>query len=220
MCIAVASPVVVGFVAMTTSVTPSALDARVELGELQVLGIDAVDRRQRAAEHVVATAELVRALDGMTSPASSTTQMTVGSRRASSQIVQRGPSARLKQISHGPISALTSRIASDSAMASSSVLRRMWKARRCAVRAPMPGSLPSSVMRRWTGGACSVYLVFCARRAARLGAPREAAGQPAAPRGRPPPSPPSASSIEFGSMSPMPPPILEAASSSPGAAPR
>src|SRR5689334_24016070 len=35
----------------------------VELGELEVLGLDAVDRRQRAAEHVVAAAVLVRALD-------------------------------------------------------------------------------------------------------------------------------------------------------------
>ena len=37
--------------------------AAVELGDLQVLGVDAVDRRQRAAEHVVAPAVLVRALD-------------------------------------------------------------------------------------------------------------------------------------------------------------
>ena len=114
--------------------------------------------------------------------------MTVGSRRASSQIVQRGPSARLKQISQGRMSALTSRIASERALASSSVLRRMWKARRCAVRAPMPGSRPSSVMRRWTGGACSVYLFFCARRAARLGAP------PGSPPGIPPPPPGGADS--------------------------
>src|SRR4051794_32628629 len=39
------------------------LDAAVELGHLEVLGVDAVDRRQRAAEHVVAAGELVRALD-------------------------------------------------------------------------------------------------------------------------------------------------------------
>ena len=37
--------------------------AGVELGDLQVVGIDPVDRRQRAAEHVVAARELVRALD-------------------------------------------------------------------------------------------------------------------------------------------------------------
>ena len=63
---AVASPVVVGFVARTTSRIGSLGrldDARVELGDLQVLGVDAVDRRQRAAEHVVAPAVLVRALD-------------------------------------------------------------------------------------------------------------------------------------------------------------
>ena len=63
MCSAVASPVVVGLVASTTSRTSPAVDARVELGDLEVLGVDAVDRRQRAAEHVVAAAELVRALD-------------------------------------------------------------------------------------------------------------------------------------------------------------
>ena len=63
MCSAVASPVVVGFVASTTSLIAAGSDPRVELGDLQVLGVDAVDRRQRAAEHVVAAAVLVRALD-------------------------------------------------------------------------------------------------------------------------------------------------------------
>src|SRR4051794_10317848 len=38
-------------------------DARVELRDLEVVGLDAVDRRQRAAEHVVAAAVLVGALD-------------------------------------------------------------------------------------------------------------------------------------------------------------
>src|SRR3954447_3487364 len=42
----------------------SALDAVEQLGDAQVLGIDAVDRRQRAAEYVVAPAELVGALYG------------------------------------------------------------------------------------------------------------------------------------------------------------
>jgi len=65
---------------------------------------------------------------------------------------QRGPSARLKQISHSPIRSLTSRIASASASASSSEARSRWNASRCAVRPPMPGSLPSSVTSRWTGG--------------------------------------------------------------------
>ena len=34
-----------------------------QLGDVQVLGVDAVDRRQRAAQHVVAAVELVGALD-------------------------------------------------------------------------------------------------------------------------------------------------------------
>jgi len=59
----------------------------------------------------------------------------------------------LKQISQKPTFSLTSRIASASAIASSGERRRMSNASRCAVRGPMPGSLPSSVIRRWTGGA-------------------------------------------------------------------
>ena len=39
------------------------IDAAEELGDLQILGIDAVDRRERAAEHVVAAAILVRSLE-------------------------------------------------------------------------------------------------------------------------------------------------------------
>src|SRR4051794_4477372 len=89
----------------------------------------------------------------MTSPGSSTTQMRSASRRSSWQMRQRGSSARLKQISHIPMRSFTSRIASASAFASSASARRMWKASRWAVRCPIPGSLPSSVMRRWTGGA-------------------------------------------------------------------
>ena len=82
--------------------------------------------------------------------------------------MQRGPSARLKQTSQRPMRSLTSRIASASAWASSGEARRMWNASRCAVRLPMPGSLASSVTRRWRGGASSAgYL--CLRRAARLG---------------------------------------------------
>ena len=60
---AVASPVVVGLVAITTSRTGPPRDPVVELGDAQILGGDPVDRRQRAAEHVVAPGELVRALD-------------------------------------------------------------------------------------------------------------------------------------------------------------
>src|SRR6185436_10876629 len=90
---------------------------------------------------------------GITSPGSSTTQMSSVSRRSSWQMRQRGSSARLKQTSQSRMRSLTSRIASARARASSGSVRRMWKASRWAVRCPIPGSLPSSVIRRWTEGA-------------------------------------------------------------------
>ena len=40
------------------------LDPRHQLGDAQVGGLHAVERRERAAEHVVEAAELARALDG------------------------------------------------------------------------------------------------------------------------------------------------------------
>src|SRR3712207_8516770 len=43
------------------------LDARVEVGDLEVVGLDPVDRRQRAAQHVVAAAVLVRRSEEHTS---------------------------------------------------------------------------------------------------------------------------------------------------------
>ena len=67
--------------------------------------------------------------------------------------MQRGPSARLKQISQKVIFSLTSMIAWASARASRSEVRSTWNARRCAVRLPIPGSFASSVTSRWRGGA-------------------------------------------------------------------
>ncbi len=90
---------------------------------------------------------------GITSLGSSTTQISAPSRRSSSQMRQRGPTARLKQVSQSPTVAFTSRMASASASASSSEARSTWKASRCAVRWPMPGRRPSSVMSLLTGGA-------------------------------------------------------------------
>src|SRR5438477_3764216 len=109
----------------------------------------------------------------MTSPGSSTTQISPASRRSSWQIRQRGSSARLKQISQKPMRSLTSRIASARALASSASARRRWNARRWAVRWPTPGSLPSSVIRRWTGGAYKLSLE------ARQAQVAEPAGEPA-----------------------------------------
>ena len=64
---------------------------------------------------------------------------------------QIGPSARLKHSSQRPTFSFTSRIASASAAASSSGARSRWKASRCAVRWPIPGSRESSATRRASG---------------------------------------------------------------------
>ena len=90
---------------------------------------------------------------GITSAGSSTTQIRERSRRSSSQIRQRAPSARLKQTSQSPTFSFTSRIASARASASSSSARRMWKASRWAVRWPIPGRRESSAIRRLIGPA-------------------------------------------------------------------
>src|ERR671937_1865900 len=87
------------------------------------------------------------------SDGSSTTQITLRSRRASWQLVHSGPSARLKHSRQLPMRSLTSRIASASASASSCEERRMKKARRWAVRWPTPGSRASCAIRLSTEGA-------------------------------------------------------------------
>jgi hypothetical protein len=58
---AVASPVVVGLVASTTS---RICGTAQQLIDRQILDADPVDRRKRAAKHVVEPVELVRALHG------------------------------------------------------------------------------------------------------------------------------------------------------------
>ena len=60
---AVASPVVVGLVASTTSSTPPASTRRTSSAIFRSSGSIAVDRRERAAEHVVEPAILACALD-------------------------------------------------------------------------------------------------------------------------------------------------------------
>ncbi len=67
---------------------------------------------------------------GITSLGSSTTQITCASRRSSWQMRQVGSVARLKQISHRRTVALTSRMASARASASSSDTRSRWNASR------------------------------------------------------------------------------------------
>ena len=156
MCSAVASPVVVGFVASTTSRTGRsavALHARVQLGDLEVVGIDAVDRRQRAAEHVVAAAVLVRALDrdhvaglldDADQPGVAALVLADAAARAVGQV-----EADLAQ--PDPLLDLADRLGQRAGVLVGRA--QEWKASRCAVRLPIPGSLPSSVISRWTGGA-------------------------------------------------------------------
>ena len=149
---AVASPVVVGFVASTTSTTPSM--PAVELRQPEVLGLDAVDRRQRAPEDVVAAAELVGALDRDHVAAASSTTQSVARVAA---LVEADRAARAL----GEVEAdLAERdLLLDLAdrqgerEASSFEVRRTWNARRWAVRLPIPGSFESSVTSRWRGGA-------------------------------------------------------------------
>ena len=154
MCSAVASPVVVGLVASTTSVMGGPASARARRARRSSGPRGRCRRSATARRRGRGSARGTRACarSGMTSPGSSTTQMRLASRRSSWQMRQRASSARLKHTSHSPMRSLTSRMASASALASSASLRRMWKARRWAVRWPMPGSLPSSVISRWTGG--------------------------------------------------------------------
>src|SRR5580658_1287357 len=75
---------------------------------------------------------------------SSTTQRMEPSRRGSLQMVQRSPSATLKQRGQRVVCSLTATMASARRVASSGATFRMWKARRWADLGPMPGRRPSS----------------------------------------------------------------------------
>src|ERR1043166_6179844 len=85
--------------------------------------------------------------------ASSTTQITDGSRRASLQIAHGSTSVMLLQTEQRKIFCFTSMIALASASASAGVRLRMWYASRDADLAPMPGSFVSSLIRLASGGA-------------------------------------------------------------------
>ena len=78
--------------------------------------------------------------------------MIVRSRRASRQIAQSSSSVRLPHSLQKRTRSFTSRIASASAFASVFDTWRMWKASRCAVRLPMPGSRVSCATRLSTEG--------------------------------------------------------------------
>ena len=131
-----ASPVVVALVAITSSVLavlpgqrPAPLLAArhplEQLGDVKVLRVHAVDRGQRAAEHVVAAVELPGALDR--DHVARLLHHTDDGALATPVLAD--PAGRLdgeiKQTSHWPTFSLTSRIASASGSASSSDALRM-----------------------------------------------------------------------------------------------
>ncbi len=83
----------------------------------------------------------------MTSAGCSTTQITARSRRASRQISQISSSVQFPHSSQKRTRSFASWRAPASASASSVGVRRRWKASRCAVRAPTPGSRVSCATR-------------------------------------------------------------------------
>ena len=182
---AVASPVMFGLVASTTSSTPFALDAAEQLVDAEVLGLDAVERRERAAEHVVQAAVLVRALErdevGRLLDDADERVGRAGRRGRSrrspprSGCRTRGRSERAPWPRGSP---------SASASASSLGARRRWNASRCAVRVPTPGrrvSWARGCRRRgsYTGQLCRIA---AGRARARGPAGRGRPGRAAQPR--------------------------------------
>lgn len=85
-----------------------------------------------------------------TSLGSSTTQMTVRSRRASRQMPQRSSCATFPHTAQKRTLSFTSSRECARRRTSVGSAWRMWKAIRCALLGPTPGSLPSSSMRSWT----------------------------------------------------------------------
>src|SRR5579871_5291910 len=84
---------------------------------------------------------------------SSTTQMSRWLRVGLEQYTQGSMSVMLLHTEHRRRLALTSWMAEASALASSSLERRIWNASRCADLLPTPGSFLSSSMRRAMGSA-------------------------------------------------------------------
>ena len=124
------------------------LDPAQQLLDAQVARLDAVERRERAAEHVVEAAELVRALErDRRPPAARRRRSGAGRGAASRQIEQSSSSVRLPHSRQKWTRSFTSTIASASASASSFGTCSRWKASRCAVRCPMLGSRVSCATR-------------------------------------------------------------------------
>src|SRR3954452_14145184 len=114
-----------------------------------------------------------------TSFGSSTTQMTATSRRGSRQMRHCSSSATLPQMVQNRTLSLTSVRADTRRRTSTGSAARRWKAIRCALLGPTPGSRPSSSMRSWTAPS---YMRVLSRVLARLQAGQAQAAQPAAER--------------------------------------
>src|SRR3954464_12733989 len=91
-----------------------------------------------------------------TSLDSSTTQIDAGSRRGSRQIRHVSSSATLPQIEQKRTLSLTSTSTCASRRTSTGSLASRWKAMRCALLGPTPGSRPSSSIRSWTAPSYTV----------------------------------------------------------------
>src|SRR6188768_107950 len=110
-----------------------------------------------------------------TSLGSSTTQIEVWSRRGSAQMRQRSACATLPHTSQKRTLARTSVRAVTRRVTSSDSVWSRWKAMRCALLGPTPGSRPSSSMRSWTMPSYICGLVL----EPQAGEPAGAAGAPA-----------------------------------------
>src|SRR3954470_8104147 len=95
--------------------------------------------------------------------------MTSSERRGSRQIRHCSPSATLKQVTQNRTSACTRCSAATSRTTSADSAASRWKAMRCALLGPTPGSRPSSSMRSWTAPSYTVLLQEGRRRVVPVG---------------------------------------------------
>ena len=144
---------------------------------MQILGVDAVDRRQRAAEHVVAAAELVGALerDHVARLLDDAEHVGVAA------VVLADPAERLGREVEADLALpdllldLADRVGERERLLVGD--RSRWNAIRCAVRCPTPGKRDSSVIRRLIGGASTACGCLPDALADPRGAPVDRAGR-------------------------------------------
>ena len=136
--------------ARISSVTVPSAQPGHQLADAQVVRADAVDRTDRAAEHVVAPAELAGALDrddvlGLLDDAD---DVGVAARVAADAALLGLGDVAADRAEPDLVLDPVQRAASRSTSAGSAASR--WNAMRCALLGPTPGSRPSSSIRSWT----------------------------------------------------------------------